>query len=315
MLSPNLEDCTIRIEIESVALTICLADNLVSIRTSENALAERLIPSTAFADAWIQVDRTEDPRFFVNLLDATRARLLERARTSPKEFFAPLVLRSGLKVLDVGCGTGDFLRLLAPIVAPGTAVGVDLSETMIAEARQRSAGNLVNLSFRVGSVLDLPFPAASFDRVLATQLLLHVPDPLKALMEIKRVLAPSGVISVTEIDWGTLVVQSSDNELGRRFSDLACRGLRNGLLIRELPGQLRELGFSNIVIRPEIEVAQNLDTFYTWFVEPSLKHFKQTGAFSEAEADSFLADLKERAHRGRYFSSRTSYTVLASLLS
>ncbi len=49
-------------------------------------MAEPLVPSTAFADAWIQVDRTENPRFFVNLLDATRARLLERARTSPTDF-------------------------------------------------------------------------------------------------------------------------------------------------------------------------------------------------------------------------------------
>ena len=248
----------------------------------------------------------------MDLLDATRARLLERARTSPKDFFAPLALQPGLKVLDVGCGTGDFLRLLAPLLSGGKAVGADLSETMIAEARQRSAENLDNLSFQVGSVMDLPFPTASFDRVLATQLLLHVPDPLKALIEMKRVLAPSGLICVTEIDWGTLVVQSSDNELGRRFGDLACRELRNGLIIRELPGQLRELGFDDIVIRPEIEVVQDLDAFYTWFVEPSLKHFKRIGAFSEAEADMFLADLKERAHRGRYFSSRTFYTVLAS---
>jgi ubiquinone/menaquinone biosynthesis C-methylase UbiE len=275
-------------------------------------LAQPSVPSTAFADAWIQVDRTENPRFFVDLLDATRARILERAGTSPKEFFAPLALRPGLNVLDVGCGTGDILRLLAPIVSPGTAVGVDLSETMIAEARQRSAENVGNLSFRVGSVLELPFPAASFDRVLATQLLLHVPDPSKALVEVKRVLSPSGVISIAETDWGTLVVQSSDNELGRRFSDLACKELRNGLIIRELPGQLRELGFNHIVIHPEIEVSQDLDAFYTWFVEPSLKHFKRIGAFSEAEADAFLADLRERAHRGRYFSSRTYYTVLAS---
>jgi ubiquinone/menaquinone biosynthesis C-methylase UbiE len=275
-------------------------------------LVQPLVPATAFADAWIQIDRTENPRFFVNLLDATRARLLERVRQSPELFFAPLALRPGLNVLDVGCGTGDLLRLLAPIVSPGTAVGVDLSETMIAEARQRSAENVDNLSFRMGSVLELPFPAGSFDRILATQLLLHVPDSCRALAEMKRVLSPSGVICVSEIDWGTLVVQSSNSELGRRFSELACRELRNGLIIRELPGQLRELGFEHIVIRPEIEVAQDLDAFYTWFVEPSLQHFKRIGAFSEAEADAFLADLKERAHRGRYFSSRTYYTVLAS---
>ena len=63
-------------------------------------MAERVVPSTAFADAWIQVDRTENPRFFVNLLDATRARLLESARKSPGQFFAPLALDPGLNVLD-----------------------------------------------------------------------------------------------------------------------------------------------------------------------------------------------------------------------
>ena len=275
-------------------------------------MVQPLVPSTAFADAWIQVDRTEDPRFFVNLLDATRTRLLERARKSPIQFFAPLALRTGLNVLDVGCGTGDFLRLLAPIVSPGKAVGLDLSKTMIAEAGRRSVENLENLSFRVGSALELPFQAGSFDRVLATQVLLHVPDPWKALSEMKRVLAPSGMMCIAEIDWGTLVVQSSDIELGRRFSGLACQELRNGLIVRELPGQLRELAFNPVVILPEVEVAQDLDAFYTWFVEPSLKHFTRIGAFSEAEADAFLTDLKERARRGHYFSSRTYYTILAT---
>lgn len=215
-------------------------------------------------------------------------------------------------MLDVGCGTGDFLRLLAPIVSPATAVGLDLSETMIAEAVQRSKDGPTNISFRVGSVLELPFEAGKFDRVVATQLLLHVPDPWKALAEMKRVLSPVGRICVTEIDWGTLVVQSSDGELGRRFSDLACRELRNGFIVRELPGRLRDLGFDDIVIRPEVEVALNLDAFHTWFVEPSLNHFKRIGAFSEAETDALLRDLNERARSGHYFSSRTFYTILAA---
>jgi SAM-dependent methyltransferase len=89
-------------------------DNRLVFRIEEDCLPQPLVPATAFGDAWIQVDRTENPRFFVNLLDATRARLLERARTSPGEFFAPLALRPGLNILDVGCGTGDFVRLLAP---------------------------------------------------------------------------------------------------------------------------------------------------------------------------------------------------------
>ena len=54
------------------------------------------IPSTAFADAWINVDSTENPEFFVKLLDSTRAVLLESARSSPAEFFAPLNVRPTL---------------------------------------------------------------------------------------------------------------------------------------------------------------------------------------------------------------------------
>jgi len=180
------------------------------------------VPSTAFADAWIQVDRTEDPSFFVHLLDATRVKLLERAKNNPAEFFAPLAVQPGQRVIDLGCGTGDLLRLLAPLVAPGTAVGVDLSETMIAEARGRTDSQSPNLSFRIGNVQELPFEAASFDRVMATQLLLHVPDPGQALAEMRRVLAPGGLISIAEFDWGTVAVECTQRELGRRFTRLAC---------------------------------------------------------------------------------------------
>jgi len=61
------------------------------------------IPSTAFADAWIHVDGTEDPGFFVKLLDSTRAELLERARRSPAEFFAPQAIRNVCREFIVLC--------------------------------------------------------------------------------------------------------------------------------------------------------------------------------------------------------------------
>jgi ubiquinone/menaquinone biosynthesis C-methylase UbiE len=269
-------------------------------------------PSTSFADAWIQIDRTADPGFFVRLLDATRARLLERARRSPTQFFKALDPRPGLHLLDVGCGTGDFLRLLAPILAPGNCVGVDLSETMITEACRRSDAGTPNISFRVGSVQELPFANGSFDRVIATQLLLHVLDPWRGLAEMCRVLAPGGLISITEIDWGTLVVECTDRELGRRFTQLACDEFRNPLIVREIPWRLRDLGFQRIQITPEVEVSQDLDAFHRWFIEPSMSHFTKIGAFSGAEADSFLGDLKEREREGKYFCSRSYYSVIAS---
>ena len=273
---------------------------------------EDLTPSTAFADAWIQVDSTEDPRFFINVLDATRAQLLERAREDPTEFFAPVALSPGLNVLDVGCGTGDLLRLLSPLVTPGRAVGIDLSETMINEARSRSESGSANLVFEQGDVLALQFEDGAFDRVMASQVLIHVPDPWSALAEMCRVLATGGLISITEMDWGTVVVESSHRELSRRFTQLTCEGLRNGLIARELPGRLRELGFQHVMIHPEVRIDQALDSFHRWFIVPSLSHFIRIGAVSQAEADLFLGDLEDRATTGRYFSSRTSYSIIAT---
>ena len=128
----------------------------------------------------------------------------------------------------------------------------------------------------------------------------------------KRVLAPEGMICVTEIDWGTLVVECSIGELGRRFTELACRELRNGLIARQLAGRLRDLGFDRITTLAEVEVARGLDAFHTWFVEPSLSHFERIGAFTRAEAGFMLADLKERAGNGYYFTSRTFHSIVAS---
>jgi len=275
-------------------------------------MTDARIPSTAFADAWINVDSTEDPGFFVQLLDSTRAALLERAQKSPAEFFAPLDVRSGHRVLDVGCGTGDFLRLLGPLVAPGSAVGVDLSETMIAEARRRSGSGSSNVSFQVGNAIDLPFESASIDRLTATQVLLHVPDAAAAIAEMWRVLAPEGMVAIGEYDWGTIAVECTNRELGRRFTRLACDELRNGVIVRELPWRLRNAGFDPIRVVPEIQFSLDLDAFYRWFIEPSMTHFKRIGGFSPDEADFFLEDLQERARQGRYFSSRTYYSILGS---
>jgi ubiquinone/menaquinone biosynthesis C-methylase UbiE len=270
-----------------------------------------LVPTTNFSESWAQVDNTEDPTFYVNMLDATRAHLLERARRSPTEFYKPLELESGQRVLDAGCGTGDFLRLLAPLIAPGAAVGIDLSQTMIEEAQRRSDSGNPNVSFQTADVLNLPFEDGSFDRAIADRLLLHVPDLERALEELCRVLAPDGRLSVSEYDWDSMLVECSDRALGRRFTRLVCDQMYNGLIVRELPRQLRALGFNAIEIIPEVRVSQDLDAFCTWLIEPSMRHFARIGAFSREETEYFLEDLNERARTGRYFFSRTFYTIVA----
>jgi ubiquinone/menaquinone biosynthesis C-methylase UbiE len=278
-------------------------------------MTDNPVRATAFADAWIQVDQTDDPAFFIGVLDATRAGMLERARHSPAKFFDALGLQSGHRVLDVGCGTGDFLRLLAPLVSPGDAVGVDMSETMIAEARARSitSSGAANIAFQIGDVQALTFEAGSFDRVLATQVLLHVPEPAAALSEMTRVLARGGLLAISEIDWNSITIESSDRGLARRFTALACDELRNGLIVRKLPAMLRDLGFRNIHVRPEVAVSWQPDAFHDWFLRPSLAHFVRVGGLTSAEAEWFLHDLDDLDAQGRYFSARTTYGITAAM--
>jgi len=280
-------------------------------------MADRLtgkdpVPSTAFADAWTQVDATENPQFFVHVLDATRTGLLERARRSPDEFFARFAPAPGLDVLDVGCGTGDMLRLLAPLVAPGRAVGIDISSTMIGEARARTAADSPNVHFELGDIFDLRFEDRAFDRVMAGQVLVHLADPWTGLERLCRVLGSKGKLWITEMDWGSIMVESTDRELSRRFTRLTADGLRNGHIVRELPWRLRKLGFATIAIEADVRFSDGADALHRWFIEPAVSHFRRTGAFSPEEAEAFLDDLGQRAAEGRYFSSLNSYSMIAS---
>lgn len=190
------------------------------------------------------------------------------------------------------------------------AVGVDLSETMIAEARRRATGDSSNVSFRVGNALDLPFDSGSIDRLIATQVLLHIPDYAAAIAEMWRVLAPEGVVAIGEFDWGTIAVECTNRELGRRFTRLACDELRNGHIVRELAWRLRTVGFDRIRVVSEVQVSLEPDAFHRWFIEPSMQHFKKIGGISPDEAEFFLGDLKQRASQGRYVCSKTYYSIL-----
>jgi ubiquinone/menaquinone biosynthesis C-methylase UbiE len=98
---------------------------------------------------------------------------------------------SGRRALDVGCGTGHYLRALA---ARGFDVaGVDGSVDMLEEALQRTP----TTELYEADVASLPFPDASFDLALCIEVLRYLPDPERCISEIARVLRPGGVCLAT----------------------------------------------------------------------------------------------------------------------
>lgn len=107
----------------------------------------------------------------------------------------------GESVLDVGCGTGT-LALVAQerVGETGHVVGIDPSRQMIARARRKMKRARLSLDFQLGVIEALAFPDQSFDVVLCTLMIHHVPDDLKrqGLAEIARVLKPGGRLMIVD---------------------------------------------------------------------------------------------------------------------
>jgi SAM-dependent methyltransferase len=104
-------------------------------------------------------------------------------------------LRRGMRVADFGCGVGLVTALLAELVGPeGHVVGLDSSAAQLAQARERMPAGGTNVRFVQASAIDSGLPPASFDLVYCRFLLLHLPEPERALREMGALLKPNGIL-------------------------------------------------------------------------------------------------------------------------
>lgn len=133
--------------------------------------------------------------FIVQFMAFGQARRLRRKSIDVAQI-AP-----GERVLDVGCGTGD-LTLFAKERAgsTGQVCGIDAAPEMIDVARGKAARAKTAVDFRVGVIERLPFPNDSFDVVLSSLMMHHLPDDLKpkALAEVRRVIKPGGRLLIVD---------------------------------------------------------------------------------------------------------------------
>ena len=162
-------------------------------------------------------------------------------RSAHKMFFKEIESYGNerLKILDAGCGTGEFVHTLADHFKESEVHGVDISKTMIEKANLKMKNG--NVKFEIGDAEELPYEDNAFDVITCSHSFHHYPNKERAVAEMYRVLKPEGRLMVID--------GCRDVLLGRVIFDIVERMERH---VRHLFGEeFRELfrrnGFNNIV--------------------------------------------------------------------
>jgi ubiquinone/menaquinone biosynthesis C-methylase UbiE len=263
-------------------------------------------PRGAFTD----IDRSANPGGFVRVLDTLTA--LDFIRAYKRRTYELLDLQPGASVLDLGCGTGDDVQELARLVGPsGRVVGVDRSETVITEARERVRGTTLPVVFQVADAYALPFPDATFDACRADRVFHHLEHPCQAFDELLRVVRPGGWVLLFDPDFETAIVDAPDRELTRRLLNFFCDGYQDGWMGRRLPGLFREAGLTEITVEPvPVQLNDLAQANVVLALEDTVTRAVATGLVDGVEGTAWLDALRTASGHGRFFAAITTFMVI-----
>lgn len=238
------------------------------------------------------VDSTADPAALAAYMDAVadcdgvesgRALLADR-----------LQVRPGMALLDLGCGPGtQTVALAARLLPGGRAVGMDLSQTMIDEARRRVAGTDLPVEFEVGDALALPFADDTFDACRTERMLIHVPDAPAALAEMARVTRPGGRVGVIDVDIETILFDSTDRALTRRIVESFADSFQDGWIGRRLPRLMVAAGLTRVTVDPY--VMSFSPSVIPTVIDGHLAVMLANGSVSVDEAERWRAEVLDQS--------------------
>jgi arsenite methyltransferase len=165
-----------------------------------------------------------------------------------------LDISHGEKILDLGCGRGEETLQAAQMVgSDGLAIGLDLTEAMIAKARENAAqAGVGNVEFKQGDIENLPFADASFDGVMSNCVINHAPDKGKVYREIRRVLRLGGRFVVADA-----VTKSPLPEEVKNDPEAWAQCYGGAVTEREYLNAIQSAGFTEIYILNRREYIKN----------------------------------------------------------
>jgi len=251
-------------------------------------------------------------------VDAAQARDLAgrlelRARSKDeveaREAYLDLLgVTEGLRVLDIGCGSGAVTREIARRVgAGGRAVGLDQSGALLAVARElaHEAGLGDRAEFREGSALHLPFPDGAFDAVIAATVLSHAPGGENAIVEMARVARRGGRVGVFDLDTDMTTITHPDRALTRRIVAAASDVLAvDGWLARRMPLLLARAGLEDVRVRGFFPLETDPQGFYAKLPERCADAALKAGAITDVERDAWLEALRAAQAEGPVIAGR-----------
>jgi ubiquinone/menaquinone biosynthesis C-methylase UbiE len=185
-------------------------------------------------------------------------------------------LPAGTRLLEVGCGAGAVLAVLGQEFPGVRLFGVDRERRQLAFAREHLARSGVDAALVEADALALPFDDETFDHVWMMWFLEHVPEPVAALREARRVLVRGGAITAIEVDYSTTRATPSTPALEA--------------LIRAMIGAMSEAGWSDA----GTHLPQWLRDAGFGTVEEGERPFWWEGSELRSEA-SYAADVMESA--------------------
>lgn len=256
---------------------------------------------------WTDIDADADPEVFVSAMQAVAdIGPVERYKRRSHQLLQP---KPGDRLLDVGCGPGHDVLMMAELVGEdGEVVGVDNSESMIETARG-AAADRASVRFEVDDAVALSFDDDSFDAARADRVLQHLDSPVTAIEELRRVTRPGGWVGLSDSDWETIFIDTPGGHT-EQFLALEYAPNRNPTMGRQLWGLAKDVGLSDLQVLPmvahgtEYAVLEQATSLADW-TEAMIDGNEAT----QEAVEAWMNGLQAADEMDRLFAGVTVFTV------
>lgn len=231
-------------------------------------------------------------------------RLVDQATTLADVLHSDTLYPAGSNVLEAGCGVGAQTIILARNSPNAKFTAIDLSEESLRAARERvSSQGFTNVTFHQSDIFHLPYEDNSFDHLFLCFVLEHLPNPIEALLCLRRVLKRGGTITVIEGDHGSTYFFPESPDARKAIQclvDIQAGMGGNSLIGRQLYPLLKKSKYNNVNVsprmiyvdssKPDLVEGFTKSTFIA-MVEGVKEQAIRSGLMEEADWDQGIRDL------------------------